>query len=212
LGLAVCGVVLAAAKPGAGPYHLIPLVPVVLYAVAYQLRDVPLSGVTDSTVSMAGVAFVMVALSIGIAQQAQFVSTMAERAARNEREDIERFVQEHRGIVEMGYGSTETASFVRPILVFRNNAYLLDQPAIREHQLAGLPFPTATISALRECRVTYWLIPKGEQPFSGRNAYDAVLLAPLFPDEFRRVFHETHTVTASTRHYDAWRCNSSSTR
>ena len=120
-------------------------------------------------------------------------------------------MRDHPGTVEMGYGSTEALAFVRPVLVFRSNAYLLDQPAVREHRLAGVHIPAATFDALRGCRVRYWLIPKGEEPFSGRNAYDAVLLRPLFPDEFRRAFAETYQLTSTTNYYDAWECKPGST-
>jgi hypothetical protein len=212
LGLGICGVVLAAAKPGAGPYHLIPFVPLIVFIAAYQLKDTSPADVTDPIVSVTTIALVGVTSAVGVAQQAQFLSTMVQRATRDEASDIARVVRDHPGVVEMGYGSSEVLSLQRPLLVFRNHFYSLDQPAVREHQLAGLELPAATIQALRECRVNYWLIPKGESPFSGRNAYDAVLLQPLFSEEFRRVFHETHELTATTTYFDAWRCHARSSR
>jgi hypothetical protein len=131
---------------------------------------------------------------------------MSQRIARDEASDIKDFASSHAGVIELGYGSTEAFTLERPLLVFRNNSYLLDQPAVREHQLAGLELPPATLQALRSCRVTYWLIPKGEIPFSGRNAYPAVLLKPLFSDEFREVFHQSYRLTAETVYYDVWEC------
>jgi hypothetical protein len=57
--------------------------------------------------------------------------------------------------------------------------------------------------------VRYWLIPKGEPPFTGRNAYPAVLLKPLFSDEFRRVFHQSYRLAGATTYFDVWECRRS---
>jgi hypothetical protein len=135
------------------------------------------------------------------------VTTMQGRRMLQEIRDIETFVAEHPGVVEMGYGVDDPMTFERPVLVFRNNAYLLDAPAVGEHQLAGLGIPPATLDALRQCRVNYWLVPKGEAPFTSLNMYPAVFLQPVFPDEFRRVFHQTHTLIATTEYFDAWQCH-----
>jgi hypothetical protein len=209
LGLATTAIVVAASKPGAGPYHLLPLLPVVLYVVARYLRDGSPLDVVDPSVLIAGLGFVLVSVSIAAAQQAQFLLTMSQRTERLEAADIEQFANSHEGVVEMGYGSTEAFTLERPVLVFRNNSYTLDQPAVREHQLAGLELPPATLEALRACHARYWLIPKGETPFSGRNAYPAVLLAPLFSDEFRRVFQQTYELTGATTYFDVWECRRS---
>jgi hypothetical protein len=209
LGLATTAIVVAASKPGAGPYHLLPLLPVVLYVVARYLRGGSPLEVVDPSVLIVGLGFVLVSTSIAAAQQAQFLLTMSQRAERHEAADLEQFANSHQGVVEMGYGSTEAFTLERPVLVFRNNSYTLDQPAVREHQLAGLELPPATLEALRGCRVRYWLIPKGETPFSGRNAYPAVLLKPLFSDEFRRIFQEGYRLTGATTYFDVWECRRS---
>ncbi len=206
LGLATAGIVVAASKPGAGPYHLLPMLPVVFYVVAYYLRDISPGDVVDPSVPLVCVAFVLVAILVGVAQQVQFLVTMSQRTDRNEAADIEQFARGHEGVVEIGYGSTDALTLQRPLLVFRNNSYLLDQPAVREHQLAGVELPPATLDALRACRVNYWLIPKGETPFTARNPYPAVFLKPLFSDEFRRVFHQSYRLTAATAYYDVWEC------
>jgi hypothetical protein len=151
-------------------------------------------------------AFLLVTVLVALAQQAQFIRTIRDRAALREVDDITAFADTHQGVVEMGYGGTEALSFARPVLVFRNDSYLLDQPAIREHQLAGVEVPRATIDALSSCRVSYWLIPKGEAPFSAVNSYAAVLLRPLYPPAFRAAIEATYNRAGSTRYYDVWQC------
>jgi len=204
--LGMSGVLIAAAKPGAGPYHLMPFLPVIMYIVAWHAANFSHSAEIDPVVPRASIAFLLAAAIIALAQQAQLVTTMGERRGVREVDDIEQFAQSHQGIIEMGYGETEALTLERPVLVFRNNSYLLDQPAVREHQLAGVELPQATVDAMAHCRVNYWLIPKGEAPFSGRNGYAAVFLRPLFPEEFRRVFHTTHKRVGTTAYYDVWQC------
>jgi len=204
--IGMSGVIVAAAKPGAGPYHLMPFLPVVAYLTAWRLSTLPAGAQIDPIVSRASVAFVVTAVAIALAQQAQLVTTMHARRGGSELQDIERFAGTHAGVIEMGYGTSEALTLERPALVFRNGTYFLDQPAIREHQLAGLEIPQATIDALRECRVNYWLVPKGETPFAGRNSYASVLLRPMFPASFRRAFADSHTRVETTEYFDVWRC------
>jgi hypothetical protein len=202
----VCGVVIAAAKPGAGPYHLIPFVPIIMYAVSRQAARFSSSTALDPVLPRASIAFLLVAVMIALGQQALLISTMSARRAIGDADDITRFADAHQGVIEMGYGTTESLSFARPILVFRNNSYLLDQPAVREHQLAGVELPQATVDALASCSVRYWLIPKGEAPFSGVNGYPAVFLRPLYSDDFRRAFDATYRRVSTTTYYDVWEC------
>jgi hypothetical protein len=203
----VTGVVIAASKPGAGPYHLIPFLPIIVYIVAWHLARFSPHVVLDVDTASAAVTFVLTAVLIGTAQQLQFVTTMRDRRLLHESDDIRGFSESHQGTVAMGYGATESLSLERPLLVFRSNSYLLDQPAIREHQLQGIEVPRATIQAIADCRVNYWLIPKGEAPFSARNSYAAVLLRSLYPEEFRRVFEQAHSIVGSTTYYDIWQCH-----
>jgi len=200
-------VVIAGSKPGAGPYHLLPLLPVIGFLIAQRMGRQPLGAHLPAVVPLSLVSFVLTAAAIAFVQQVQFVTTMQGRRVLSEISDIQTFADEHPGIVEMGYGADDPMTFERPVLVFRNNAYLLDAPAVGEHQLAGLTIPPATLDALRDCRVNYWLIPRGEAPFTAVNMYPAVFPRPLFPDEFRRVFLERHTRVATTRYFDAWQCH-----
>jgi hypothetical protein len=201
----------AAAKPGAGPYHLMPFVPVIASLVARTIANHPLTAFRPSAYAAISAYAVVLAL-LAAAQCAYFVTIMRERRALHDVEDVQRFLSEHAGKVEMAYGRTEALSLIRPILTFRNDSYLIDQPAVREYQLQGLQFPRATIEAIERCRVVYWLVPRGEAPFSGINAYDAVLMQPLYPPELRQAFAATHTLVETTSYYDVWRCRTADVR
>lgn len=200
--LGLAGVSVAAAKPGAGAYHLLPFAPVIAYLVACRATVFRLHPERRAPLA----AWFAVALAIAFVQQVHFVRTVHDRAAIGDADEIARFADSHAGIVDMGYGATESLSRERPILVFRNNSYFLDQPAVREEELQGIRMPASTVEDLTRCRVDVWLIPRGESPFSGVNGYAAVALHPLYSDAFRSAFLQTHRLVESTAHFDAWRC------
>jgi hypothetical protein len=213
LAVAMTAVSIAGAKPGAGPYHLIPFVPVIAYLIAWQAAppDQPTQwsasdGLRRPIATLALVAFVATSASIAIAQQVYLVTTMAERARVDDLADIRAFAQAHDGVIEMGYGKTEWLTLERPVLVFRNNSYLIDQPAVREYQLQGIEWPSATIAAIESCRVDYWLVAKGEEPLSGVNVYPQVRSQPLYPNTVRRAFFENYERVDATTYFDVWRC------
>jgi hypothetical protein len=206
----MAGIAVAAAKPGAGPYHLMPFLPVIAYIVARHTSSFDRAAAIDPWVPRAAVAFVAAAAAIALVQQATFFTIMGERRARDEGADIDAFARSHDGVIEMAYGDSEALSLERPLLAFHNGSYLIDQPAVREYQLAGVEIPRATIDAIAACQVRYWLVPKGQAPFSGRNVYAAVYLKNLFPEELRRVFHETQARVGETRYFDVWQCRPAS--
>jgi hypothetical protein len=202
----IVGVAIAASKPGAGPYHVMPFLPAVLYIVALQRLRV--HG-----------AFVLAAVVVASVQQLYFIGVM-----RSDREadaaalaDVNRFAQAeaNRGrSIAMGYANArERVTFVRPVLVFRGNRYPIDAPAVQEFEMSGLALPAATIDALRDCReADVWLMPKGAAPFEGPNKYPSMAFAPLFPEAFTRAFREAYDRDAAgdLNQFDVWRCRAAS--
>jgi hypothetical protein len=211
MGGTIC-IVVAGAKPGAGPYHLIPFLPVIMYVSCWQSARIVRGTPMDPLVARAALGFVVATFAIALAEQTQFVTTMTDRIKLKEIADIEAFTRSHPGVVEMGYGQSEAMSLERPVLVFRNNTYLLDQPAMREYQIEGLGVPKATIEAIEACRVDYWLIPTGESPFASLNSYAAVFMRPLFPENFRKAFAAAYRRVAITGYYDVWACRRGSAK
>jgi hypothetical protein len=153
-----------------------------------------------------GTAVFVTAVCLALAQTVQFVTIMLPRRDRHEIHDMLAFAGAHRDTIAMGYGSDESLSLERPALIFRTGLNPIDQPAIREYQMQGVPLPAATVEALGRCDIRYWLIPKGEEPFSGRNSYDSVLGQPLYPSAFRNAFRRSYSLVESTEYYDAWQC------
>jgi hypothetical protein len=199
------GVMIAASKPGAGSYHLIAFLPVIFYLVTVYTRGG--RWCLDAFALQGSLSFVVVATVVALAQQASFISSVREIDTVDAAAEILRFSDEHPDAsVEVGYSSNERLTFARPLAVFRSGVYLLDQPAIQEHQLAGVRIPAATLRVLRSCGIGFWLIPKGGRPFSARNRYPGMREAELYDDDFRRAFFETYELGGTTRFFDVWKC------
>jgi len=193
-----------ASKPGAGPYHLLPFFPLIAFFTALQFHHVRIE---SGGILLFGVSFTAVAVLIAAAQQASFISTVREIDAIGPLVEVRRFLDQHPGTVtQMGYSSDERMTFVRPLVVFRSGKYVLDQPAIQEHQLAGIEIPEATSNALRSCGVTYWLIPKSGDPFSAINRYPMTHGRALYGDGFRRAFVDSYQKSESLEYFDVWTC------
>jgi hypothetical protein len=234
----VAGVAIAASKPGAGPYHLMPFIPAVLYLVARH------SGTIDGEVreheamraysrwrAYAAAAFVLATLIVAGVQQLYFIGVMqsADGESADAAREVTRFADANPGrSIAMGYANTgERSTFVRPVLVFRSGRYLIDAPAVQEFEMSGLDLPAETIEALRRCDVEIWLIPKGAAPFDGPNKYPAMAYAPLFSDAFKHAFVETYEHVRDEsdagrgnadrgrangmRDFDVWRCRATAT-
>jgi hypothetical protein len=207
--LAMGGVAVLASKPGAGPYHLLPFLPLVTFLTAMQMDRLRLEDVGI----LLPVTFTTVAVAITLAQQTSFISTVKQIDAAGPSADVLRFADSHPGaVIQIGYSSDERMTFVRPLLVFRSNTYLLDQPAIQEHQLAGIEIPDATERAFRSCAVTYWLIPKAGEPFSAVNRYPSMHRRPLFGSTFRQAFFDAYERSDRTDYFDVWTCHVSGAR
>jgi hypothetical protein len=199
-------VALAAAKPGAGPYHLLPFVPAVVYALAASARGT--EAVADPWHRRGLVSYVACCGIIAFLQIAYLGWSTTRTPGSQLAADLRRLIAAHPAArMEMGYsGANEAFVFVRPILVFQQRDYLFDAPAIQEHQLSRLAFPEASVRAVENCRADVWILPRGGEPFTLRNRYPATGEAPLFPDAIRSAFSQTYRQTATTEFFDVWTC------
>lgn len=198
----MCGVLVAASKPGAGAYHFVPFLPVIAYVFA---------ATSPRAIAARGRAwlspFLCTLLIVVSIQQEYFFRLTADRELQDSYSDVAEYLARRPGEnVGVGYTSAERMTFARTLTVFRTGQYLLDVPAIQEHQLSGLPLPIATIDAMRACSVEAWLLPSGRDPFHIRNDYPSTGYAEIFPAEFILAFHESYRLAERTRHYDVWRC------
>ncbi len=209
LAAGLCGVAIAASKPGAGAYHLLPFVSTVVFVVALYADGVRRSGLPRQPVYASGVAAFLVSVAVAaFGQQAYMFATLARAVGRNEIADILAYAAAHPSdTIAIGYTDHDAGlTLARPVLVFAGQPYLIDMPAVQEYQMSGVPLPDATIAAIRDCRVRVWLMAKDGTPFMTLNNYARTGYGLLFDDRTRAAFAETYVEAGETRYYKAWRC------
>jgi hypothetical protein len=208
LAAGVVGVVIAGAKPGAGPYHLMPFLPAVFYLLALGIDAVPYQVRRQLACRQGPLVVAVTALMIAICQQTFFLIGSTVTARMDLAGDLTRFADRHPGArLAMGYTEVgERLTFVRPILVFRSGSYPLDGPAVQEYQMSGLTLPVATYQALEGCKTDFWFFPKGAAPFSALNIYPSMQRRLLFPDPFRETFARHYEHGEDTHYFQVWRC------
>lgn len=207
-------VTIVASKPGAGPHHYMPILPAIAYGCALLLRRDALTQLLpqlEGPSMLAGtLLFVSSVLAfVPQAYRAQLVvgkyvfQNWEYRAAAYQLKEIQ---AAHRGrTIGMGYSDTNHygETFVRPLLVFWGNPYLLDGAAMMDMEASGLPVPDGTIQSMRKCSTNLWVLPHG-QPFSATNYYPPH--RNIFGAELRQAFFENYERTGSTSLFDLWGC------
>ena len=199
---------LAAAKPGGGPFHLLPFVPFLAYAVVRFSGD----GLGHPAIRSLLLAFGVTATLFAVPKQATFIRTVRSRDLGPAVADARRFADQHRRRgVAVGYAGTSYLSHARTEAVFRTGDYLIDAPAVQEHRLSGLPLPSSTMNAIDDCRIGYWLIPADGEPFLVPSAYFPYGPPDVFPAEFRAAFLDRHVRTTRIGPFDVWECRTRKT-
>jgi hypothetical protein len=189
--------------------HLLPFVPTLAYAITFDGARRP---TREWRTSLLG-AFAIVAVLIAAGSQALFVKTVAGRDLEAAIEEVDRVAAAHAGErIAVGYAGASHLSHARVQAVFRTNAYLLDAPAVQEHQLSGLHLPAATLRAFETCEVAAWLIPHGAPAFEVPSAYVPLGPRDVFPESLRLTFAAYYRRTARTPHFDVWTCSGVRTR
>lgn len=206
--MAIMLVSVAASKPGAGPYHLLPFLPAIAYPVSITLAQLPAGARPLYHCRMGALALVLTASVIASIQLPYFLWSATRTPGPRLEEDLQRLIEAHRTVrIEMGYSaSNEAYAYLRPLLVFHQGAFFFDAPAIQEHQLSGVAFPDAAIHAIESCQAPIWLMPRGGDPFSLRNRYRSTQHIMLFPDPVRAAFLRSYRKTGNTEYFDVWNC------
>lgn len=199
------------AKPGSGIVHLIPLVPSAMFLLGRLVRPLVAAGLPNwdrRLARSAAAAVVLTAVLAGTVNQYRAVrlldwqlNEMAEMAA-----DVEMVMDTYDGLpMAMALGGENQsyrATWLKPLLVFRDNPTLLDPISVMDTAKSGLPLAKATYEALTQGKVALWLVPRSQVPFLKMSWYDPDL--PIFPQEFVDHFRACYTQLGSSEYFDLW--------
>jgi len=205
-GLVVASLLLLgfAAKAGAGRHHVLPMLPCYGVMLAWLLRQ----KVEWSVLARASsAAALVVAFGFGARVTAEMIGKSETVPARSVMAELRRFYQTtpaKDGMV--GYAETYDLASFRVLNVFAGARSSIEGAAEMDFERAGLPPPQAVFDRLRSCFHRYWLIPKGEEPFS-TTSLDREEPRRVFATGYRDAFLAAYQRTSSLQYYDVWRCH-----
>ena len=200
-----------AAENGAGPHHLLPFLPSVVWAFVVLRRAAVVNprdlrargryeGLTLGLLAALLFGYGPIVIASWRTALHRIADTPADREAAAE---IDKALDDNPGLrIAVGPG---TASFdaegLRVIPVFRGNPLPIDPTAWMTSEADGVSDEVVK-RAITECRVDLWLLPSSGplmvmSHLDGRNIFSAEVLAD---------FYATYTRQASGRVFDQWRC------
>ncbi|MDP6435737.1 MAG: hypothetical protein QGG46_00690 [Gammaproteobacteria bacterium] len=201
-------IVIAGAKPGSGPYHLLPFLPaiavlsVVFYKQAQQRGATAGFWIPFCSFILVAVIKAVYSAGFGIALVAKFEQPLLVI------DDLQQIVAANPGKnIHMGYGdgTRYPRTFYRTQLVFAGKPYLLDAAALMDFDFSGVKIPKATLAAMNEDPDALWLIPRDQQPFTLKSwlqRFDEDGF--LFDAGFRRNFQDRFVLRETSGYYDLW--------
>jgi uncharacterized membrane protein YccF (DUF307 family) len=204
-------VTIPAAENGAGPHHLLPFLPSVIWGFAVMGREVSAS-LPDSRargryegLSVGLIAAILFGYGpIVITSWSRISHIFADTPLVSEAAaEIDKALAENPGLkVAVGSGAVSfDAEALRVIPVFRGNPMPIDSTSWMTSEADGVSNEVVR-RAITECRVDLWLLPS-VAPFvvishlDGKNIFSPEVLAD---------FHATYTKQISGRIFDQWRC------
>ncbi|HEX6973709.1 MAG TPA: hypothetical protein VF147_04870, partial [Vicinamibacterales bacterium] len=195
------------AKYGAGPYHLLPFIPLALDTAA---RSGGAPAWRADWLAPARVALVGGLVAIAGVQQAYWVGSLRSRPVAAINAELRDLLRADPGSTAIGYSSNYQGAMLRPLAVFAGDPYVLDAPALMDRQFSGVGFPEGALRIVDECAIETWLIPSGGEPFALPNAYDAG--QQVFPPDFVETFRAHYRLVERRTFFDVWRCRTEGRR
>jgi len=186
--------------PGAGPYHLLPLLPLLVEA-RHRLNPQGI-GAEFSVFPLLFFAATTTSLTFTRTHDHQVWPAYADEALQLARQ------APPGSVVDIGYGdnqrSYEIAQLAKTELSFNGFPRRIDAQILMELKKTEIDGARRWIPYLTQCQVGRWIMPRGEEPFAARSYfYDNVL---LFDDAFRQAFAANYRPVADSEHFTVWEC------
>ena len=202
--LAVCTFV--GSKAGAGPHHLLPLVPVAIYAflrVAQAGRAFPGPNRVSCAVMIATAVAILVPFSAYTAVRTRTVAVKVANL-QTEKAKVAELLNLKERYPDAEFGVSDDKHFedyFYRILALNDKKKVVDFSAWMDYAFAG--YSDALIEApLLKQPGTVWIFPQGE-PFSATNFYTE---KPILSDRFRQSFAAHCVKTDNRTYFQVWTC------
>jgi hypothetical protein len=202
LGTSIAITVVIAGKPGAGPHHLLPFVPLCLYAIIISV------GAPTAESRAGAIMFIFVLLVFG---PDYIVNTRYTKSlflnSRAERDKIAELGTYLKAFPEAQIGVSDdehySDTFYRIFSVLDGRPLHVDFAAWMDLQYGGVP-EKHIIRFLKGCEVPIWILPLGT-PFSKISWYTNL---PMLSEDFRRTFSTNYREIEIGQAWQVWGCRS----
>lgn len=199
LGLASClAIGISGAKQGAGPHHLLAVVPLLLGCIVANVGL--LSSKIEDARTLLSLLTASLLLPIAVGTLPLVLMTNASHMLDRKREALDGIVARlgPRNVMVLTAGpKTYEQSFLRYVPAVEGGPVLVDPFSLMDANFAGID-QTAAARRLRACYSEYVVLPMGEEALSLTNNYTGKpLFAPVFKDAFRSSY-------GIVEHDDGW--------
>lgn len=198
-----------ASKPGAGPHHLLPGLPIKLWLIHELSRSQDVNG--HRSLRFLGLVLWSMSLyyiAYGYPKflKNHFVSVdylEGQYKARNEFHSLlKKFPNLYVGVTDSTH-SNYSLSFFRPYAFGSDYADKLDPVAFMEVSFTTNIDDRRFVSKIETCSYPFIILPSKGQPFTILNFYTN---KPLFSDELRRVFAREYRLTEKGTYFHVFEC------
>ena len=196
--------VVISSKPGSGPHHLLPFIPLCLYA-AIVVAD--LRGPDTSRLSAIILILLLLAYCPSYIEDIRyarhlFLQSQSEREKSFELETLSKLYPN----AQIGVSGDEhySDSYFRIIPILKGRDLRLDFNAWMDLAYGGVSEENI-IRFFKQCEVPAWILPIGA-PFTITSYYTD---APLFSDGLRHMFLTNYKMIQMGQVYQVWQCTSS---
>jgi hypothetical protein len=83
--------------------------------------------------------------------------------------------------------------------------YVLNDMAMADRHASGIKIPQSTLDLIRDCKVPYWLIPAGDEPF---HTFIIYRNTEYMAEPIREIFADKYYKEKTGKYFDLWSCKS----
>lgn len=202
VGVLVC---LIGSKAGAGPHHLLPLLPLFAWGLGQPLRAFVRSGTLRPVPTVLAAAWIVVLLCFAGRVQMRVWMSIRHDGGRLVIADLAAIRATYpQSSIQVGPAGPDQWSlyWYRPALRPRNPVDFLDVAMWMDAHLTGRDLPAATRDVLARGHFDIWLIPKGGAPFTQTSYYPP--FGDLFSRDVRQSFEHGYRWASSSAYFDIY--------
>jgi|GEM_PF-3954328 len=195
---------LVASKAGAGAYHLLPYLPLLLYFGALAESELePKSKQNARTFALC--CFLGIFTQVPKEQKDIMRFWHRQPKTSEHLQDLRTLELKYPGPKTMAPTDDDNYDLMQltPELVAKGGRLFLDSPQIMDLVLGGGQLPEATYQALLKCEIPEFVLPSKGEPWAMTDWYSRT---PLYPDRLRTVFNASYEKIDTVGVFALYRC------